>query len=49
MFGQGYLNTEFAEGLKAAFEQSNCMFRAYVDLEIKGYRNINRDRVWTYS
>jgi hypothetical protein len=40
---------EFTEGLKAAFEQSNCMFRVYADLEIKGHRNTNRDRVWTYS
>ena len=32
ILGQGNLNAKFAEGLKAAFEQPDCMLSAYADL-----------------
>ena len=39
ILGQGNLNLEFTEGLKAAFEQPNCMFCTYADLAIKDHKN----------
>ena len=39
MLEQGYLNSEFTEGLKAAFEQPNCVLSTYVYLANKGHEN----------
>jgi hypothetical protein len=42
MLGRGDLNSEFAKGLEAAFEQADCMFRANADLAIKNHENYIR-------
>jgi hypothetical protein len=36
------LNLKFVKGLEVAFEQSNCMFRAYMDLAIKDHKKGNK-------
>ena len=41
ILGQGNLNSEFAEGLKAAFEEADCMFSVYADLAIKDRKSTN--------
>ena len=38
LLGRCDLNTEFTEGLEAAFEQANCVFRADADLAIENHK-----------
>jgi hypothetical protein len=44
MLGRGDLNPEFAEGLEAAFEQADRMFRANADLAIKMHEKSTRQK-----
>ena len=39
MLGRCDLNSEFAKGLKAAFEHPDCVLRAYPDLVIEKHKN----------
>jgi len=41
ILGQGNLNSEFAEGLKVAFKEADCMFSTYTDLAIKDCKSTN--------
>ena len=44
MLGRGDLNSEFAERLEMAFEQTDCMFSAYTDLAIEDHKNTKKKK-----
>ena len=48
VLGQGDLDMEFTEGLKAAFEQPDSVFSMYADLAIDDHENTKRNKAGAY-
>jgi len=48
VLGRGDLDTEFVEGLKAAFEQPDSVFSTYADLAIDDHENTKRNKAGAY-